>query len=193
MGNWKKWQMFLRHSSCTLQNHNSLYDRPYSQNLNGSWGWPRLQSIGLCSTNVHDACLVSSQGFILFAATLFEIFKILSKIQLWFPEKIVDFFGWKTREIVLVLGFLAVNNFDFTRKIVKKNLGEKLVKMLGFIKIEFLDKNLTFRMFQSKPFVSMQLRLPPYWLPFSAEEVKVSSSMIFVKKRKNKVVAKDEI
>ena len=28
--------------------------------------------------------------------------------------------------------FLAVGNFDFTRKIVKKILGEKLVKMLEF-------------------------------------------------------------
>ena len=54
------------------------------------------------------------------------------KIQLWFPEKIVDFFGWKTRENVVVLDFLAVDNFDFTRKIVKKIWGEKLVKMLGF-------------------------------------------------------------
>ena len=36
----------------------------------------------------------------------------------------------KTRENASVLGFLAVDNFDFTRKIVKKNLGEKLVKML---------------------------------------------------------------
>ena len=75
----------------------------------------------------------------------------------------------------MVLDFLAVDNFDFTRKIVKNNLGEKLVKMLrfwtfqllttlisreklskkiegeklvkmlGFVKIEFLDKNLTFR------------------------------------------------
>ena len=45
----------------------------------------------------------------------------------------------------MVLYFLAVDNFDFTRKIVKKNLGEKLVKMLGFVKIQFLDKNLTFR------------------------------------------------
>ena len=46
----------------------------------------------------------------------------------------------------MVLDFLAVDNFDFTRKIVKKNLDEKLVKMLGFfVKIEFLDKNLTFR------------------------------------------------
>ena len=30
----------------------------------------------------------------------------------------------------MVLDFLAVDNFDFTRKNVKKNLGEKLVKML---------------------------------------------------------------
>ena len=46
----------------------------------------------------------------------------------------------------MVLDFLAVDNFDFTRKIVKKNLGEKLVKTLWFVvKIEFLDKNLTFR------------------------------------------------
>ena len=36
----------------------------------------------------------------------------------------------------MVLDFLAVDNFDFTRKIVKKILVEKL---------EFLDKNLTFR------------------------------------------------
>ena len=41
------------------------------------------------------------------------------------------FFGWKTREDVVVLDFLAVDNFDFPRKIVKK-FGEKLVKMLGF-------------------------------------------------------------
>ena len=31
----------------------------------------------------------------------------------------------------MVLDFLTVDNFDFTRKIVK-NLGEKLVKMFGF-------------------------------------------------------------
>ena len=38
----------------------------------------------------------------------------------------------KTRENVMALDFLAVDNFDFTRKIVKKILGEKLVKLLGF-------------------------------------------------------------
>ena len=55
------------------------------------------------------------------------------------------FLGRKTRENVVGLQFLAADNFDFTRKIVKKNLGEKFVKMLGYVKSEFLDKNLTFR------------------------------------------------
>ena len=48
-----------------------------------------------------------------------------------FPRKIVELFWVKTRENAAVLDFLAVDKFDFTRKIVKKILGEKLVKMLG--------------------------------------------------------------
>ena len=45
----------------------------------------------------------------------------------------------------MVLDFLAVDNFDFTRKNVKKNLGEKLVKMLGvLVEIEFFNENWTF-------------------------------------------------
>ena len=52
--------------------------------------------------------------------TLFEIFIFCPINQSWFYEKIVDFSGWKTRENVVVLDFLAVDNFDFTRKIVKK-------------------------------------------------------------------------
>ena len=80
------------------------------------------------------------------ANTLFEIFIFCPKIQLWLPEKIVDFLGWKTRENVVVLDFLAVDNFDFTRKIVKKKFGRKTFENVGgFVKIEFLDKNLTFR------------------------------------------------
>ena len=57
-----------------------------------------------------------------------------------FTGKIVDFF-WceKLVKMLWFWNFLAVDNFDFTRKIVKQILGEKLVK------IEFLDKNLTFR------------------------------------------------
>ena len=64
-----------------------------------------------------------------YLSTLFEIFILCPKIQRWFAEKIVE---WKTRENVVVFDFLAVDNFDFTRKIVKKSLGEKLVKMLEF-------------------------------------------------------------
>ena len=56
----------------------------------------------------------------------------VQKFNFDFPRKLSIFLGWKTRENVVVLDFLAVDNFDFTRKIVKKNLGEKLVKMLGF-------------------------------------------------------------
>ena len=56
----------------------------------------------------------------------------VQKFNFDFPRKLSIFFGWKTRENVVVLDFLAVDNFDFTRKIVKKILGEKLVKMLGF-------------------------------------------------------------
>ena len=65
-------------------------------------------------------------------STLFEIFIFCPKIQLLFPEKIVEFLGWKTRENVMILDFLAVDNFDFTKKIVKKILDEKLMKMLWF-------------------------------------------------------------
>ena len=53
---------------------------------------------------------------------------LVQKFNFDFPRK----FGGKTRENVVVLDFLAVDNFDFMRKIVKKNLGEKLVKMLWF-------------------------------------------------------------
>ena len=57
----------------------------------------------------------------------------LQKFNFDFPRKLSIFYGWKTRENVVVLDFLTVDNFDFTRKIVQKNLGEKLVKLLGFL------------------------------------------------------------
>ena len=78
--------------------------------------------------------------------TLFEIFNFCTKIQLLFLEQIVDFFGWKTRENVVVLDFWAVDNFDFTRKIVKTIWVKNSWKCWGFsVKFEFLNKNLTFR------------------------------------------------
>ena len=56
----------------------------------------------------------------------------VQKFNFDFPKKLPIFCVWKTRENVVVLDFLAVDNFDFTRKIVKKIWVEKLVKMLGF-------------------------------------------------------------
>ena len=64
--------------------------------------------------------------------TLFEIFTFCPKNQLWFPKKNVDFLGWKTRENVVVLDSVAVDKFDFTRKIARNICSEKLVKMLWF-------------------------------------------------------------
>ena len=45
----------------------------------------------------------------------------------------------------MVLDILAVDNFDFMRKIVKKFLVKNSLKCWGFVKIEFLDKNLSSR------------------------------------------------
>ena len=50
--------------------------------------------------------------------TLFEIFIFCPKIQLWFPEKIVDFWGEKLVNMLWFWTFFE--NFDFTRKIVWK-------------------------------------------------------------------------
>ena len=57
---------------------------------------------------------------------------LVQKFNFDFPWKLSIFLGWKTRENVVVLDFLAVDNFDFTRKIVKKIWGENLAKMLWF-------------------------------------------------------------
>ena len=67
-----------------------------------------------------------------FESTLFEFFKLLSKsstlISHYFSEFLGRKYSWKC------------DNFDFTRKIVKKVLGEKLVEMqmLGFV-LFFID------------------------------------------------------
>ena len=55
----------------------------------------------------------------------------VQKFNFDFPRKLSIFWGWKTRENVVVLDFLGIDDFDFTRKMVKK-IDEKLVKMLGF-------------------------------------------------------------
>ena len=45
----------------------------------------------------------------------------------------------KTRENATVLDFLAVDNFDFTGKIVKKNLGKKTRENIGDLRFLAVD------------------------------------------------------
>ena len=51
------------------------------------------------------------------------IVKAEEALVLRFTRRIVELFWVKTRENAAVLDFLAVVNFDFTRKIVKKKYG----------------------------------------------------------------------
>ena len=51
-------------------------------------------------------------------------FDVLRKLSIFLGEKVVKMLGFWTM-------YLDVDNFDFTRKIVKKKMGKKLVKMLG--------------------------------------------------------------
>ena len=73
---------------------------------------PEMSLKLLCSIVIKVPLLLDPQ-FIGFSSPGFRI-----HLSNKFPEKIVDFFGWNTRENVVVLDFLAVDNFDFTRKIV---------------------------------------------------------------------------
>ena len=70
----------------------------------------------------------------------FHYFQTVRNLSLISREN-CRFLGSKTRENVVVSDFLAVDNLDFTRKIVKKMVGENVG---FFVKIEFLNRNLTF-------------------------------------------------
>ena len=78
-------------------------------------------------TNIDCDFVFVETIFAASSLTLFEIFIFCPKIQLWFPEKIVDFLGWKTRENVVV--------WDFTRKNVKKIWVKNSLKLNFWTKI----------------------------------------------------------
>ena len=71
-----------------------------------------------------------------------KIVNFCPKIQPWFTEKIIHFLGgWKTRENVVVLDFLAVDNFDFMRKNCQKKFGWKTRENVeGLSKLNFWTK-----------------------------------------------------
>ena len=62
--------------------------------------------------------------------TVRNLYFLSKNSTLIFPRKIFELFWVKARQNAAILDFLAVDNFDFTRKIVKL-LGEKLMKMNG--------------------------------------------------------------
>ena len=65
----------------------------------------------------------------------------VQKFNFDFPRKLSIFVGWKTRENVVVLDFLAVDIFDFTRKIVKTIFGWKTREDFGVLsKLNFWTK-----------------------------------------------------
>ena len=69
----------------------------------------------------------------------------LSKSSTLISWEICRFFEWKTCENVVGLDILAVDNFDFTRKIVKKKFGWKTRENVGVLsKLNFWTKILTF-------------------------------------------------
>ena len=65
-------------------------------------------------------------GFIKFKGTLDDPEPIFTR------KMVKKYFGWKTRENAMVLHYLAVDHFDFPRKIVGIFLGQKIVKIISF-------------------------------------------------------------
>ena len=105
-----------------------------------------LSRITLCYFEYYETPFLLHTHPTLSWHTVRNLHFFVEKFNFEFPRKLSIFFGWKTRENVGVLDFLAVDNFDFMRKIVKKYWLKNSWKCWGFfVKIEFLDKNLTFR------------------------------------------------
>ena len=84
-----------------------------------------LLEMGFVKVVSYILSLYETDGNVFFKAkfliTLFEVFIFCTKIQLWFPVRTVDILGEKLVKKCCGFGlFSSVDNFDFTRKIVKK-------------------------------------------------------------------------
>ena len=126
---------------CTIDRWNFPSSSLFST-WNINWAWlakllkiptEEARSLSLSTTDAHCGKIQLFCSQINFHFHLKKFF-FASKNQIQNSRKIVDFLWWKTRENVVVLDFFAVDNFDFTRKIVDFFFffGEKLVKMLWF-------------------------------------------------------------
>ena len=119
------------------RNHNSTFSQFWRENSNLNVVWKHIVR------NLHflskKSTLISCENCRFFwVKNSWKCcgFGLFSCWQLWFRKKNCRLFlEWKTCENVVVLDYLAVDNFDFTRKIVKKYLCEKLVKLNFWTKI----------------------------------------------------------
>ena len=97
----------------------------------------------------YPSCLVEPSPIVFSMVnynTLFEIFIFCPKIQLWFHEKIVDFFGAKNSWKCCGFGLFSCWQLWFHEKNCRKKIWMKNSwKCWGFVKIVFLEKKLTFR------------------------------------------------
>ena len=134
--NWAIWPMYTRPHWYAWWQDQISSKPPQGKNLSMQFFQLDLSCAGLFLV------LSSSSLFLtLFFIFLSENSTSISRENCWF------FWGEKLVKMLWFGTFLAVDNFDFTRKIVKKIMGEKLATMLGFCQNWiFLDKNLTFRL-----------------------------------------------
>ena len=113
--------------------------------------------------------------------TLFQIFIFCTKIQLWYPEKIDDFFWVKNSWKCCGLGLFSCWQLWFHEKNCQKNLAEKLVKMLGGCQNWIFGQKIDFRIVCCRVFQQV-LDERFHWK--SQRQIKMKK--IFVKKKINK-------
>ena len=91
--------------------------------------------------NLHSQLLKCCWKSLIFGDTLFEIFILCPKIQLWFPEKIVNFLGVKNSWKCCGFGLFSYWQLWFHEKNFQKNLGWKTCENVGVLsKLNFRTK-----------------------------------------------------
>ena len=110
----------------------------------------------------HDISLIAWQAFsfLWHIYTLFEIFIFCPKIQLWFPEKVVDFFSAKNSWKCCGFGLFSCWQLWFHEKNCQKKIGWKTRENVGVLsKLNFWTKIWLFKRCDSRWFVLLSWRM----------------------------------
>ena len=107
--------------------YKKFLDSKWRSHIDYNLEWQKRNFSILFLGNFQKNCLKSSS--------------FVQKFNFDFPRKLSILFGWKTRENGVVLYFLAVDNFVFTRKVDKKKLSGKTRENVGVMsKLNFWTK-----------------------------------------------------